>query len=311
MTIRPEDLTGKTFRTRFRGLDPAEVTSHLEFLATELTALQERLEALEQVTEDQKTELDQAAEDRKAYEDVVDVFKDNLEKFKSEIRVKEQNGMELLGELERMKDQAAELVVERDGLKAGLKAKETQLAELESTCRKSRAAVDELHRKQSSTEEENVELKTQVTEFERQLEEMREQCEQLAEQSRKDSSRLIEAAQEEIERMRKEASLEILQLNDEIETLSSRSRRIREELRSMLTAHLQSLDDVSPGGRKGGDRYDDLFQKIDFTELAEFDEEPPPGDGGASGADAQGESESEERLKRSLADGGVAYLSDE
>ena len=45
MAMSPEEITGKQFQTRFRGLDPAGVTAHLDLLAAEFSAMGERGQA--------------------------------------------------------------------------------------------------------------------------------------------------------------------------------------------------------------------------------------------------------------------------
>lgn len=310
MAMSPEEIIGKTFQIKFRGLNPDEVTAHLELLAGEFSALQERVVRLEKTVDDQKKELELAADDKKAFEDVADVFKDNIEKLKSGLRVKEQNGLELLQELESMRGRVTELVEERDGLKGTLNAKDTQISELESKYRMSRAAVDELRKKQVLLETENTASKDRAEEHEQQLAKAREEFNGLAEQARNDSSRLVEVAKEEIERMRKNASLEIVQLKDDIEALSARRNQIQSELRSLLNNHLSRLEDFSLGNRdRNLDQYDDLFQKIDFAELAEFDDDPSSDDGNIVDVTGLDDGDSDEQLKTKLEDGGIAYLS--
>lgn len=310
MAMSPEEIIGKTFQIKFRGLNPDEVTAHLELLAGEFSALQERVVRLEKTVDDQKKELELAADDKKAFEDVADVFKDNIEKLKSGLRVKEQNGLELLQELESMRGRVTELVEERDGLKGTLNAKDTQISELESKYRMSRAAVDELRKKQVLLETENTAIKDRAEEHEQQLAKAREEFNGLAEQARNDSSRLVEVAKEEIERMRKNASLEIVQLKDDIEALSARRNQIQSELRSLLNNHLSRLEDFSLGNRdRNLDQYDDLFQKIDFAELAEFDDDPSSDDGNIVDVTGLDDGDSDEQLKTKLEDGGIAYLS--
>lgn len=316
MAISPEEITGKTFQVKFRGLNPSDVKSHLEVLAGEFTALQDRVGTLEQTVAVQKKELELAADDKKAFEDVSDVFKDNIEKLKSELRVKEQNGTELLKELERMKGLLEEQVSDYNDLKHELIGKDTQISELESKYRMSRAAVDELRKKLTRLETDKSALKSraeeQAQQQEQQLAKTREELDDLSEQARHDSSRLVEAAKEEIERMRQHASLELVQLNDDIETLKARKNKIQSELRSLLNNHLDKLDDFSSDTREQRERnrYDDLFQKIDFTELAEFEDDQLTAAEDA-GMDEQGDADSEEQLKRKLEDGGIAYLSDD
>ena len=312
MAISPEDITSKTFQNKFMGVHPDEVKSHLENVAAEFRQLQERVTGLERTVAEQQASMKRAADDQRAFEDVTRVFKDNIEKLKSELRVKEQNGTELLKGLDSMRHQVEQVRKEKEGLQGELNTRDTRISELESTYRMSRAAVDELRKKLVLLETENSALRTEAAEHERQLSKAREELGDLSERAHHDSSRLLEAAKDEIERMRRNASLEIVQLRNDIEQLTARRSQVYTELRALLDEHMRRLDDFMSGSRTAnGDPYDNLFERIDFAELAEFEEDPLIEADHAEGGTGPDEADSDTLLKNRLEDGGIAYLSGE
>ena len=63
MALTPEDITQKSFTTRFRGIDPEEVTEFLKLAAAQLTEVQERLRQQSKKIGEQDKELELAADD--------------------------------------------------------------------------------------------------------------------------------------------------------------------------------------------------------------------------------------------------------
>ena len=105
---------------------------------------------------------------------------------------------------------------------------------------------------------------------------------------------------------------EIARLREEIEELRAHRSRVADELRQVLNNHLQQLESSLKGNFQHGLEADELFQKIEFSELVEFDlhVESDGLDGEPLSGDAEVEGD-EESLKNRLKDGGVAYLSEE
>ena len=74
MALTPDDITQKFFATRFRGVDPEEVKEFLGLVAVQLTELQDRLKQQSEQIARQEKELALAADDKKSFDDVLDVF---------------------------------------------------------------------------------------------------------------------------------------------------------------------------------------------------------------------------------------------
>jgi hypothetical protein len=135
--------------------------------------------------------------------------------------------------------------------------------------------------------------------------------------------------------LRREAYAELSRLPEEIEQLNRQRKRVRDELRSILTGHLEQLEAFAVDDETVARYdYDELFQKIDFPEpdklfqpeeltgpgaLNDLNESDPSG-GPADELDSitmelpiseELFNQDDDDLRRKLEEGGVAYLSDE
>lgn len=313
MALTPEDITQKSFTTRFRGVDPEEVKEFLELAAAQMSELQEQLRKQIEKIGEQDRELELAADDKKSFEDVLDVFKEKIETLTDELAESKQLEVGRAEELERLKRLAEGLQQERDSLKSELGQAQIALSETESKSRMSRAAVEGLRNKIVVIEAEKSELLTETEQLQRTIAEARHHSDEFVAESRQQAEQITAAAREEIAQLRDRASQEVAGLREDIENLSSQRRQLQTDLRELLHAHLDRLSEFSTGtAGPSRSEYDDLFQKIDFAELSEFEENQAPDETLANqlSADKQVE-DSEEILRSKLKDGGIAYLSDE
>ena len=313
MALTPEDITQKSFTTRFRGIDPEEVTEFLKLAAAQMAELQERLNQQSKKIGEQDKELELAADDKKSFEDVLDVFKKKIETLTEELGETKQRDEKRAQEFERLRRLLEGLQQERDSLKSELSRAQVALSEAESKSRMSQAAVEGLRNKIVVIEAEKSELLAETEQFQMTNAENRQHSDGLMEESRRQAEQITAAAREEIAQLRDRAAEELKGLRVEIENLSVQRRQLHTDLRELLHAHLDRLSEFSTG-TVGPSRseYDDLFQKIDFTELSEFEDTQAIGETFSSppGDDPHPE-ESEEILRSKLKDGGIAYLSDE
>jgi hypothetical protein len=127
------------------------------------------------------------------------------------------------------------------------------------------------------------------------------------------AERMIDEAKEEIARLRDEASQEMVVVREDIDKLNAQRRQLHTDLRDLLHSHLDKLSEYTIGtAGPTKSEYDDLFQKIEFAELAEFEEDAAPEESHSNEPESDGQPrESEEALRTKLKDGGIAYLSDE
>ncbi len=147
MALTPEDITQKSFTTRFRGIDPEEVTEFLKLAAAQMAELQERLNQQSKKIGEQDKELELAADDKKSFEDVLDVFKKKIETLTEELGETKQRDEKRAQEFERLRRLLEGLQQERDGLKSELSRAQVALSEAESKSRMSQAAVEGLRNK--------------------------------------------------------------------------------------------------------------------------------------------------------------------
>lgn len=313
MALTPEDITQKSFTTRFRGVDPEEVKGFLELAAAQMSALQEQLRQQSEKIGEQDKELELAADDKKSFEDVLDVFKEKIETLTTELGESKRREVKRVEELERLKRLVEGLQQERDSLKSELGQAQIALSEAESKSRMSRAAVEGLRNKIVVIEAEKSELLAETEQFQRVISETRHHSDELMEESKRQAEQLTTAARDEIAQLRDRASQEFAGLREDIENLGLQRRQLQTDLRELLHAHLDRLSEFSTGTvGPSKSEYDDLFQKIDFTELSEFEEHQAFEETRAEPlTDDKQPEESEELLRSKLKDGGIAYLSDE
>ncbi len=312
MALIPDKITEKSFPIRLRGFDPSEVKGFLELLARGIIELQERGRQQDEKIAGQEKELVLAADDKKSFEDVIDVFKDNIENLKAELSEYKNSRAKLADTYEKMKMSAEGVQKEREKLKVELGQTHTRLSEVESKSRMSQAAVEELRKKLVVLEAENRELKTETQRYEQTLSEARQRPDDLLEKSRQDADRILAGAKEQIDRLRNEAAEDIVQLKEDIEKLANQRQQIQNELRALLNSHLDRLNDLSATGAPSEKAdYGDLFQKIDFTELDKFEEDELRQAFAEEYSEEAETEDNEENLRSKLEDGGVAYLSDE
>ena len=312
MKITPDEIAQKSFPTKFRGVDPVDVKDFLELLARQTLELQEQVKVQAQKISDQDKELELAADDRNSFADVIKVYKDNIEKLKTELAEQKERDSKLAGDYDKVKGLAEGLQQERETLKTELSRAQTHLSEVESKARMSQAALEELRQKIVVLEAENGELKAESQRRRQEADENGRRADDLLEKSHQEAERLIAVAQEKIGQLRAEAAGDIEQIRDDIVKLSVQRRQLQQEMRALLNNHLDRLNDLSTAGVSlKRSEHDDLFQEIDLPELAEFAEDEPQQPFAQDLSPQAEDEESEERLRSRLEDGGIAYLSDE
>jgi hypothetical protein len=102
-------------------------------------------------------------------------------------------------------------------------------------------------------------------------------------------------------------------VREDIDKLNAQRRQLHSDLRDLLHGHLDKLSEYTTGtAGPTKSEYDELFQKIDFAELAELEDDATPEESHSNESETDGQpGESEETLRTKLKDGGIAYLSDE
>lgn len=313
MALTPQEISEKSFSTRFRGADPAEVRAFFKIVAAQISDLQERIDRQHRKIEEQGKELELAADDKKSFDDVLGVYKENIEQLRSElISLRDRDGQRA-AEHERLRKQGDISERERERLAEKLSGAEAMISELERELRLSRATVEELRTAVAQLETDKRELKNRSEHHAETVAQARLEAEELVERGGRRAQQLIADARERIEEQRDRAVQEIAGLLEDIERLKKQRNQLSDDLRTVLNGHLKRLDVVVAGDGDSSESDDDeLFHKIDFVEMVEFD----LGDEAEVLIEDQlngqaEEEDSEDRLRRALKDGGVAYLSDE
>jgi DivIVA domain-containing protein len=313
MSLTPEEIRERSFATRFRGADPAEVGEFLRRVAVQFSDLQYRVAQQHKKIEEQEHELELAADDKKSFDDVLGAYKANIEQLRSELSSLRDQDLRRAAKYGQLKKQREIDQQERQRLAEKLSGAETVISELERKLRLSQGTVEELRTAVVQLEADKGELEKQNGHDAETIAQARLEMEELFESSRLRARQLLADAKERIEEQRARAVQEIAGLRQDIEGLRNRRKQLSDDLKTMLNSHLEWIDaEIKKDRDSAGNDYDELFQKIDFTEVVEFD----LGDAGEVLLDDQlngqvEKEDTEDRLKRTLKDGGVAYLSDE
>lgn len=313
MILTPEEISQKSFSTRLRGVDSGEVRDFLKSVAAQCADLQDRITQQHRTIEEQEKELELGADDRKSFEDIIEVYKGNIEQLKSELEGLRAQNRQRTAECEQLQRKSDAAQQERVRLGKKLSDTETAVSELERTLLLSRATVEELRGVVVQLETDKRELSNKNERHAETLGQARRDADELVKNAEQRARQLIAEAKERIEEHRDRAVKEIVGLREDIERLKNQRSQLTEDLKNVLNAHMEQLDikpaeeiESSPGA------HDELFQKIDFTELVEFDlgdDSDPLLDDPLSEQSA-GE-DTEDRLRSTLEDGGISYLSDE
>ncbi|MBE0584584.1 MAG: DivIVA domain-containing protein, partial [Desulfofustis sp.] len=296
MAITPQAIKDQEFQSRFRGYDTVEVKAYLELIAEEFFELLEKLRQQEEENGDLTRQRALAEEVSVRLENDVEAAQRMVEELRAAVAEKEARLADLAKEIEEMQTALDDFEGERKEFEEEISEAEARVSDRDELLRQSRAEMDNLRNKIAFLDEQNRELKKEEVDFKRTIgvaqrfaddlmektrvetEELIRQSEQRAQEllrsSEEKSARALQAARDEIERLRQDAYAELSRLPDEIEQLNRQRKQVRDELQAILTSHLEQLESFA-----GGDddvaryEYDELFQKIDFSEPDEFDEQ--------------------------------------
>lgn len=359
MAITPQAIKDQEFQNRFRGYDPIEVKAYLELVAEEFFELREQIRALNNdvAERDQEKELfeelkEKLESDRQRAIDASKMLKQQCEEQDSTLA-------ELTKELDELQMAQADFEQERHEFEEDVSTSEARVSTVEAELKKSQGLAEKLKSKISLLEEQNQELKNEEVDFKRTIgaaqkfvdelkKNAQEQAAQLAQQSEQRAQELLtssqrqanqslQSARQEIEKLRKDAFAELSRLPQEIEKLNHQRQRIRDELREILTVHLDQLNSFTEVEEHVKHyEYDELFQKIELpAAMLPSDPVQASGAGGQDPGERESDfldeldainmdldlpeeasleirddSDDDDDLRNKLEQGGVAYLSD-
>ena len=318
-----ENLKGELDRAQ-SSLSEAEISKQkIDSLTTQLEQTRQQQAGRDEELKRVKQSLDGAQRERdnlKGELDRVqtsmsdaDEYKQKIDTLTTQLEQTRQQQVNRDEELNQVKQSLDGVQRERDNLKGELGQAQTSLSEVESKSRMSRAAIEGLRNKIVVIEAEKAELIGAAEQHQRILDEARHQSDEQAEETKLQTERMVAEAREEIAGLRDSASQELVAIREDIDKLNAHRRKLYTDLRDLLHDHLDRLSEYTTGsGGPTKSEYDDLFQKIDFAELAELEEEATLDDlTGNEQTSGEQAGESEETLRTKLKDGGIAYLSDE
>jgi DivIVA domain-containing protein len=315
MATTPQTIREQTFTTRFRGYVPAEVDAFLEKLAKEIGLLMQEAGRRDERIAELNRVLKAAAEHKKKAEEHSFKSQQEIKRLQRELNDKTEQQAQDSRQLAELRQRLEAAAQQNQLLEAELENRNRNASETMTKVGQDAQEIEALRSRVAALESENRELKKEEAEFNRTIKGAREIADDLIAKTRQDTHTALQQAQEEIQRFRQGALHELAQIRDEIEQLTRRRWQVREELRAILKRYLEDLQGFS--GREGGSQgamghdYDELFEKIEFPEIAAFSEDDQ--DEGADDdlpTEFSAEFEGEDNLSEALKDGGVAYLSD-
>lgn len=335
MAITPQAIKDQEFQSRFRGYDTVEVKAYLELIAEEFFELLEQVRQQEEELTDLTRQRDLAEEVAKRLEDDLEAAHRMVEELRSTVAEKDVKQTELVKELEEMQTALDDFEAERKEYEEEISEAAARATDRDELLSRNRSEMDSLRNKITLIEEQNRETKKEEVDFKRTIvgaqrfaddlmektrveaealvRQSEEQAQDMLRSSEEKSDRALQAARDEIERLRRDAYEELSRLPEEIERLNHQRKQVHDELRSILTRHLEELEAFSViDGDVAHYEYDGLFQKINFPET-EPEEQVDELDKISMEVPLSEESSDNDEgdLRKGLEEGGVAYLSDD
>lgn len=315
MATTPQTIREQTFTTRFMGYGPAEVDAFLEKLAVEFGQLVEQTGRRDEGVAKLQRLLEAALEHKKKAEQQSAKSRQEVEQLQRELKDITGKQAQDAQDLVQLRERLEEAAQQNQRLDTKLETSSRNASESLKKLGQAAQEIEALRSRVAVLEAENRELKKEEAEFNRTIKGAREIADDLIAKTREESQTALQMAQDEIQRFRQGALHELAQIRDEIEQLSRQRWQVREDLRSTLKRYLEGLQEFSgregSGGGAVGHDYDELFQKIEFPEIAAFaeDDEDERADEDLP-TEFSAEFEDGNNLSEALKDGGIAYLSD-
>ncbi len=256
MAITPQAIKDQEFQSKFRGYDTVEVKAYLELVAEEFFELLEKMRQQEQEIVDLVQAKELGEEIKKRLEDDVEASQRTVEELRKDIAARDEKIAEIQKDQEELQTALDDFEQERTELEEEVSAAEGRVSEIDEKLQESKNACEGLRNRVKMLEEQNHELKTAEVDFkqtigaaQRFVDDLttRTQAESdaLKAESEAEAAEMLHAARVQIENLRLEAYATLSRLPEEIERLSKQRSQIREDLRSILTRHLEEIDSYS------------------------------------------------------------------
>lgn len=265
--LTPQAIKDQEFQVKFRGYDAIEVKAFLELLAEDFYELTEQNRIHVEESESLRAEIESLRKEKDSLAAELRLRQENAEGVQFEIdqahKHKDNEIQELRGEVEREKAGAQALAEENRSLQAKVGELERKIAGGIGESINERAEKKKLSDRIEFLEEQNRELKQQGLDFKTTILAAQKFADSLRQSSEEEAQRLMDKAREDVQRFRTEANAELSRLPKEIEKLHQQRIKVREELRSMLHAYLESLE-LFPDqeSMEKDDDLSDLFESI-------------------------------------------------
>lgn len=273
MAITPQAIKDQEFQSKFRGYDAVEVKAYLELVAEEFFELLEQMRKQEQEIAELQQEVELSGEIKQNLEDDIAVSQRTVDELRQELAAYQAKEEEFNKDVEEMQTALEDFDQERSEYEEEISATEARVSEKDEKLQESRAEAEGLRNKIEILEEQNRELQKGEVDFKRTIGAAQHFADDLTQKTEEKTSAALQAAQEEIEELRQQAFETLSRLPEEISQLCVQRKRVREELREILTKHLAELDNFSDQDEEITTyEYNELFPQITLLDSGQESE---------------------------------------
>jgi DivIVA domain-containing protein len=265
--LTPQAIKDQEFQVKFRGYDAIEVKAYLELLAEDFFELNEQNRVQTEEIEALQAERESLEREKESLAAEVKLSRENADGIQSEIDKNFKHKVQEIDDLRKQLEAAHAMIVSLEGDNRRQSERvtelEVKLAGGQGANLQEHAENEKLRAKIVLLEEQNHELKQQGLDFKTTILAAQKFADNLRQTSELEAHQMMDQARADVEKFRNEANVELARLPKEIEALSQKKIKVRDELRAMLHSYLEALDDFSPADAPAKeDDLSDLFESI-------------------------------------------------
>lgn len=262
MPLTPQAIKDQEFQPKFRGYDTIEVKAYLELLAEEFFELIEASKKSEEENEILEEEKEALLVQNENYAFKIEELKAECERLEKEVDAKNEQCRELQQETDELKTSAAGHEQEKKELVEKISECETKIQDAEERVLAQQQGNEELLTKVKVLEQQKEELRREELEFRSALGAAQKFSKEIREKSEEEAHFLMEKAKKDVSNFREVSSKELSRIPAEIADLRRQKKKVREELRALLTNYLEAIDALPEEESQRSNDVDDLYQKI-------------------------------------------------
>jgi DivIVA domain-containing protein len=254
MAITPQAIKDQEFRVKFRGYDEIEVKAYLELIAEEFFELFEQVRKQTEDIEGLIEEKEDLNELHSLLEGDMASLQRKYDQISLELGQANERNTTFLKEIEDLRAHIANL--EWEG-----KEKEEKLTAATGLLEDERKEKETLNSRLIILEKQWGEQQEAEIDFKETLLAGQKFCKDLKKKSEEEALQILESARTDAEKLRQETFQELNRYPNEIERLRIKRDQVRDDLKTVLTLCLESLDIFNTLEADEAD-FSDLFQSV-------------------------------------------------